>query len=114
MVSITQLHIRSITSAGRLFVITLSLASMFLVYDCNWLVENHEKFAFLIDFEKNEHENEELEVEIDKYVKDQLNIVDKQPVLKKRPITLHLNIPVSLYPDVTTPPPKEAIRLFFC
>ena len=102
-----QHHNHSMIFAGKWFVLVLSLSSMCLLYDCNWLIDTEERWSYLVDFDKNETENEELEIEFDKYVKGQNSISSKQIPLTEKLTTIHLNIPISLYPDVTTPPPER-------
>ena len=97
---------QSMIFTAKLFVIILSLSGMFLIHDCKWLVETKEKLAYLIDFDKNEAENGELEIEVDKFLKDQNHALDRQPAFMKKWAASHNDVPVSLYPDVTTPPPE--------
>ena len=80
---------------------------MCLLHDCNWLIDIEERWSYLADFDKNETESGEQEIEFDKYVKGQNSISGKQTPSTEKLTTIHLNIPISLYLDVSTPPPER-------
>ena len=92
--------------AGKLLLVVLSLSGVCLFHDGNWLVDTKEKLSYLIDFDKNEAENVELEIEVDKFVKDLNNLFVRQPALKGGRISLYADFTSSLHLDVTTPPPQ--------
>ena len=108
MVKVNRNHIRSMTFVGKLFIVVLTLSCMFFVNEGNWLVKNSGKISFLIDADKSQIESEEVEVTIDKYVKEHQNIIKHKPISIKKQTTIQPNTLISLYPDVTTPPPEHA------